>query len=203
MKELDAFFTELMSDTRLINGEIGDHIKLFVGESPYSDTGNLNSISGYPFKQIAFFRADDFEHHCLKRLFNLIVGTKNSIALFDYLKKNNIQQKDLLVYLKDEYQMYFVNLFNSSKCRELDSNYHEIQQFLQSQTSEGKKVDVLLIGAENKAYFPGFVQEGVSKIRAIEHPQRAKKDVWNNFCFQGNGKWNSSQSVRKHFSLIK
>ncbi|MGO2889162.1 MAG: hypothetical protein ACTIC0_10005 [Lactococcus lactis] len=194
-KTIDSFFKDLNVKTK------SSTIKLVIGESKYKDGQNIVGLANYEFNEVAFFRKNNTDHKCLTRILNLILGTGKSDSFLAFLKNENLHQEDAVNYFKDYHNIYFVNFFKSSNSyKKENTNINEINKFLKNHKS--KMIDVLFVGEKAKKYFPMFNPE-YTNVFAIAHPQRSTNAMWEQFDFEGDEVWNSSEAIIKYFRVLK
>lgn len=168
-KSLDDFFEGKVKEDFEENKKI---LKVIVGESPYYKGKNKTLINedvvlrveNYPTEIVAFFRKNWTFNRSMICILSLLFGGKEAIDFLNFVKDNRISAEDTVIYLKENFNYYFVNLYKRPTCKQ--KNIFRIRTLLENY--DGHR-HILFTGVNLKERF----EKGSYKI-----PKKNKVTTW-------------------------
>lgn len=173
--------------------------RVIVGESPYNDGGNLNSISGYPYKQVAFLRSSFSKgstKETVNRVWWLLFGDKvdsvnNLLEVIDDSKATATKEEYLAKYLAEKQKIYLINAF----CADRKTITDDLKKL--NDNTGCKKI---LVATRKFPKFTTYISKNI--LYFTIHPSKSTRDIeqWKP-DYQGNDRYNCSKDIIDIFRL--
>ena len=179
--------------------------RVIVGESPYNDGGNLNSVPGYPYREVAFLRSTAAvwpTKITVKRIWGLLFNDKVDEVRYLLNQVNDpgatsTKEEYLAKYLAEEQKFYLINAFENHDCKIITGDLKNLNADVECR-------EILIVG---KKALCGIKYLSKNEIKFIMHPSARglnKETVakqWDSFSHKGTGIYNSSDEIINVFQI--
>ncbi|KSU06732.1 hypothetical protein KF282_0889 [Lactococcus lactis subsp. lactis] len=196
---LDSEYKKFVDGMSKVFKSHQDITRVIVGESPYNDGGNLNNVSYYPYKQVAFLRslpANGATKETVNRVWSLLFGdkvdsVKNLLQVIVDSTANATKEEYLAKYLAEEQNIYLINAFYADR----ETITDDLKKL--NDNTECKKI---LVATREFPKFTTYISKNI--LYFIIHPSKTTRDIeqWK-LDYQGDDRYNCSKDIIDIFRL--